>query len=135
MNNGKLRVLFDGTPLLGHRTGVGRYTAALAEELAGFPELSIRAVAFTVRGWRTLRAVVPHGVRARGLPVPARVLRATWLRAPLPPTELFAGPADVVHATNFVLPPSIKAGGVVTVHDLAFLDAPDELEAVERDLP
>ncbi|HEY0641581.1 MAG TPA: glycosyltransferase family 1 protein, partial [Pseudonocardiaceae bacterium] len=70
-----------------------------------------------------------------GLPVPARLLRALWLRAPVPPVELLVGRTDVVHATNFVLPPSIRAAGVVTVHDLAFLDRPDELSPAERGLP
>lgn len=129
------RVLIDGTPLLGTRTGIGRYTASLAEQLGQRSDLRVRAVAFTMRGWRTLRSVVPDGVAARGLPVPARALRACWLRAPAPPIELLAGPADVVHATNFVLPPSLRAAGVVTVHDLAFLDDPAELGTLERDLP
>ncbi|MCP3800493.1 glycosyltransferase family 4 protein [Allokutzneria sp. A3M-2-11 16] len=130
-----LRVLLDGNPLLGDRTGVGRYTSALAEELASMAEIQVRAVAFTTRGWRQLRTVVPHGVKARGLPVPARALRACWLKSSLPPIELFAGPTDVVHGTNFVLPPSLRAGGVLTIHDLAFLDAADELSQVESDLP
>ncbi|MCP2170010.1 Glycosyltransferase involved in cell wall bisynthesis [Goodfellowiella coeruleoviolacea] len=128
-------MLLDGTPLLGHRTGIGRYTAALAEELASTPEVDVRAVAFTIRGWRELRSVLPHEVRARGLPASARLLRRCWLRAAFPPVEFLAGLADVVHATNFVLPPALRAGGVVTVHDLAFLDAPDELPAQERELP
>ncbi|WHT20375.1 glycosyltransferase family 1 protein [Crossiella sp. CA-258035] len=130
-----LRVLLDGNPLLGDRTGVGRYTAALAEELASMSTVDVRAVAFTLRGWRALRSAVPHGVRARGLPVPARLLRAAWLRSPLPPIEVFAGFTDVVHATNFVLPPSLRAGSVLTVHDLAFLDAPEEIPSSEVDLP
>ncbi|SHG47472.1 glycosyltransferase family 4 protein [Streptoalloteichus hindustanus] len=131
----RVRVLLDGTPLLGHRTGIGRYTAALAEELASMSTVDVRAVAFTVRGWRALRSVLPHGLRARGLPASARLLRQCWLRGPFPPVELLAGPADVVHATNFVLPPAVRAGGVLTIHDLAFLDRPDELPPVERDLP
>lgn len=130
-----LRVLLDGNPLLGDRTGVGRYTAALAEELASMSTVDVRAVAFTLRGWRALRSAVPHGVRARGLPVPARLLRAAWLRSPLPPIEIFAGLTDVVHATNFVLPPSVRAGSVLTIHDLAFLDAPEEIPASESALP
>lgn len=130
-----LRVVVDGTPLIGHRTGVGRYTAALATELAAMSTVDVRAVAFTVRGWRTLRSVLPEGVRGTGLPVPARALRACWLRAPGPPMELLAGRADVVHATNFVLPPTLRAGGVVTVHDLAFLDDPSELAPTDRDMP
>ncbi|MEU6152289.1 glycosyltransferase family 1 protein [Actinosynnema sp. NPDC047251] len=131
-----LRVLIDGTPLLGHRTGIGRYTSALAEELASMGDaVDVRAVAFTLRGWRALRTVLPHDVTARGLPVSARLLRQFWLRGPFPPVELLAGPTDVMHATNFVLPPAIRAGGVVTIHDLAFLDAPGDLPPSDRRLP
>jgi glycosyltransferase involved in cell wall biosynthesis len=130
-----LRVLLDGTPLLGNRTGIGRYTAALSEELASLPEVDTRAVAFTLRGWRKLRRALPHGARARGMPVSARLLRQCWLRSPFPPVELFAGPTDVVHATNFVLPGTLRAAGVLTIHDLAFLDAPQELPPSDRQLP
>jgi glycosyltransferase involved in cell wall biosynthesis len=133
--SGPIRVLLDGTPLLGNRTGIGRYTAALAEELASMSEVDTRAVAFTLRGWRRLRKVLPHGLRARGMPVSARMLRRSWLRAPFPPVELFAGFTDVVHGTNFVLPASVRAAGVLTIHDLAFLDAPDELPPSDETLP
>jgi glycosyltransferase involved in cell wall biosynthesis len=135
MARDRIRVLIDGTPLLGHRTGVGRYTAALAEELASMPGVDIRAVALTLRGWRALRSVLPHEVWARGLPAPARLLRKFWLRSSFPPIEMIAGFSDVVHGTNFVLPVSARAGGVLTVHDLAFLDAPDELPPSDRELP
>lgn len=128
-------MLLDGTPLLGSRTGIGRYTAALSEELASMSEVDPRAVAFTLRGWRKLRGVLPHGARARGMPVPARLLRRAWLRSQLPPVELFAGPTDVVHGTNFVLPGRFRAAGVLTIHDLAFLDAPGELAPSDRSLP
>ena len=130
-----LRVLLDGTPLLGARTGVGRYTASLLEELASMSEVDTRAVAFTLRGWRKLRHALPHGVRARGMPVAARLLRKAWLRSPFPPVELFAGPTDVVHGTNFVLPGRFRAAGVLTIHDLAFLDAPEELAPSDFELP
>ena len=130
-----LRALIDGTPLLGQRTGVGRYTAALAEELASMPDVDIRAVAFTLRGWYALRSVLPHDVWARGLPCSARVLRACWSRGSFPPVELIAGFTDVVHGTNFVLPVPAHAAGVLTIHDLAFLDAPEELPPSDRELP
>jgi glycosyltransferase involved in cell wall biosynthesis len=135
MANDRVRVLIDGTPLLGQRTGIGRYTAALAEELASMPDVDIRAVALTLRGWRALRSVLPHEVWARGLPCSARLLRKLWLHGSFPPIELIAGFSDVVHGTNFVLPVSAFAGGVLTVHDLAFLDAPDELPPSDRELP
>ncbi|TCP49257.1 glycosyltransferase involved in cell wall biosynthesis [Tamaricihabitans halophyticus] len=132
---GRLKVLLDGTPLLGSRTGVGRYTASLAEELAAMSDVDMRAVAFTLRGWRALRKVLPHGARARGAPVSARMLRKSWLRSQLPPVEMFAGLTDVVHGTNFVLPGRLRAAGVLTIHDLAFLDAPDELPPSDHELP
>lgn len=135
MRDRPLRVLLDATPLLGARTGVGRYTLLLAEELASFPDVRMRAVAFTLRGWRRLRTVLPHGTQARGVPVAARVLRSSWLRSSFPQVELFAGPTDVVHGTNFVLPGTARAASVLTIHDLAFLDAPDELLASDRGLP
>jgi glycosyltransferase involved in cell wall biosynthesis len=130
----QLRVLIDGTPLLGQRSGIGRYTAALLRELATRPDVDVTVTAFTARGQVALRAAVPPGVAVRGGPVPARALRAAWRHAGWPPTELLAGGADVLHATNFVLPPSRRARGVVTVHDLAFLDRPDYLTPQQRDL-
>ena len=131
----RTRVLLDGTPLLGARTGIGRYTSALAEELASMSDVDVRAVAFTLRGWRKLRRVLPHGTRSRGMPVSARLLRQCWLRAPFPPIELFAGFTDVVHGTNFVLPPALRAAGVLTIHDLAFLDSPSDLPPSDEQLP
>lgn len=91
------------------------------------PDVRARSVAFTLRGWRKLRGVLPHGVTAAGMPVSARALRASWRHSRFPPVELFAGRADVVHGTNFVLPGTLRAAGVLTIHDLAFLDHPDEL--------
>jgi glycosyltransferase involved in cell wall biosynthesis len=135
MSDRALRVLIDGTPLLGARTGVGRYTAALAEELASRQDVEMRAMAFTLRGWRKLRRVLPHGSQARGIPVPARLLRWSWLRVPFPPVELFAGFTDVVHGTNFVLPATARAAGVLTIHDLAFLDRPEDLAPSDARLP
>lgn len=126
-----MRVLLDGTPLLGRRTGIGRYTASLAQALAAHAD--VRLIGFTMRGWRDLRTAAPAGTRASGVPVPARVLRACWTRGPFPPIELFAGTSDVVHGTNFVLPPTLGASGVVTIHDLAFLHA--ETAGVDPELP
>lgn len=97
--------------------------------------MDVTVTAFTARGQAALRAAVPPGVAVEGGPVPARALRALWQCVGWPPTELLATDADVLHATNFVLPPSKRAHGVVTVHDLAFLDHPEFLAPSQRDLP
>ena len=121
-----LRVGLDATPLLGPRTGIGRYTGALLAALAQGPD-ELVATAFTLRGRGALR--VPEGVRVRARPVPARALQAAWSRTEAPAVELLTGPLEVFHATNFVLPPLRRAGGVVTVHDLAFLHLTETVTA------
>ncbi len=118
-----MRVTLDGTPVLGRRTGIGRYTARLARTLAEFPSTRVRLLGLTTRGWRALRENAPPGTTACGPPVPARLLRSCWSRAEFPPVELLCPGAEVVHGTNLVQPPATRAAGVLTVHDLDFVDA------------
>jgi glycosyltransferase involved in cell wall biosynthesis len=132
------RVVVDGTPLLGTRTGVGRYTGHLLTALAAGPGgLDLAATAFTWRGLSALADEVPARVRAVGRRAPARLLHEAWARTEFPPVEALTGRCDVVHATNFVLPPMRRACGVVTVHDLSYLRLPDTVTAASaryRDL-
>jgi glycosyltransferase involved in cell wall biosynthesis len=121
--------VLDATPLLGPRTGVGRYVEHLVRELAGLDSLELVATAFTLRGAGALPAAVPAGVRVRHRPAPARALQAAWDRLELPPVEWLVGRADVVHGTNFVLPPLRRAAGVLTVHDLSYLRYPETVAA------
>ena len=127
-----LRVCLDVTPLLGVRTGVGRYVEALLGALAGLPAgrggLALAGAAFSLRNRGGL-ASLPQGVARRHRPVPARALQRAWMRADRPPVEWLAGRCDVFHATNFVLPPARRAAGVVTVHDLTFLRYPELVTA------
>lgn len=119
-----MRIGLDATPLLGNRTGVGRYTLSLLRALASYDD-ELVATAFTFRGRDGLGDAVPSGVRVASRPAPARGLRELWARTEWPPVELLTGPVDVFHATNFVLPPTRRARGVVTIHDLSYLRHPD----------
>ena len=119
-----MRVGLDATPLLGRPTGIGVYAERLLRELAAERRDEIVATAFTLRGAGRLAALVPDAVSARSRPVPARLLRALWARTSVPPVEWLCGRVDVFHGTNFVLPPTRRARGVVTVHDLAYLRFP-----------
>ena len=89
----------------------------------------VRATAFTLRGRDELAGRVPSGVTTRAKPVPARLLRASWARWELPPVEWLCGRIDVFHGTNFVLPPTQHARGVVTMHDLSSLRYPETVTA------
>jgi glycosyltransferase involved in cell wall biosynthesis len=119
-----VKMALDATPLLGQRSGVGRYVTGLLHGLAEeFPELVPRLTLFSVRG--ELPADLPMSARRAPGRFPARLLRPLWARTSFPPVELLSGLVDVFHGTNFVLPPTARAGGVVTIHDLAFLRYPE----------
>ncbi len=60
-----------------------------------------------------------------GRAMPARPLHLAWRHSDLPPVEWFVGRCDVVHGTNFVVPPARRAATVVTVHDLTTLRFPE----------
>ncbi|MGV1006995.1 MAG: glycosyltransferase family 4 protein [Dermatophilaceae bacterium] len=130
-----MRVGVDATPLLGLRTGIGNYTAHLLAELprALDPGDEVAAAAFTHRGHRALTDALPPGVTPTGRPLPARVLRRLWMRSDRPDVRLVTGPVDVMHGTNFVLPPARGASGVVTIHDLAYLRWPSTVAAASLD--
>ncbi|MGY1708230.1 glycosyltransferase family 4 protein [Geodermatophilus sp. SYSU D00758] len=98
---------------------------AVEDATGATPRDDVWVTAFTLRGGRGLPAVLPAGVAARPRPAPARLLRVVWSRTELVPVTLLGGRADVFHGTNFTLPPTGRAGGVVTVHDLAYLHHPD----------
>ena len=130
-----MRIALDTTPLLGPRTGVGRYVASLSRELgaaAGRHGDEVLGIAVTARGRGALAEQLPPGVRAVGPPVPARLLHRLWARAEWPPVTLLSGRTDLFHATNFVLPPTGRCAGVVTVHDLSFLRRPGTVTPAAR---
>jgi glycosyltransferase involved in cell wall biosynthesis len=129
-----VRIGLDATPLLGARTGIGRYVAELVrhlpEALGGSDELV--TTAFTLRGAGGLAGQLPPGVSARNTRIPARVLQELWARTEVPRVGLLSGRVEVFHGTNFVLPPPGRAAGVVTVHDLAYLHHAETVSAASR---
>ena len=107
-----VRVALDVTPLLGARTGVGQFVAALLDGPAPWRApptlapyaLSGRAAPAGADG------DLPPGTRRAAAPGRASLLRA-WGRADQPrrPARCLGGglvDADVVHGTNFVVPPA-----------------------------
>lgn len=123
-----MRVAIDATPLLGSRTGVATFTGGLLRALAASRAVEVDAFALSLRGRGRLHTVLPEGVRCAGGPMPAGVLTRVWRRSPSwPPAELFfrGGAVDVVHGTNYVVPPTRDAAEVVTVYDLTSVRFPE----------
>jgi glycosyltransferase involved in cell wall biosynthesis len=116
-------ITLDATPLLGPRTGIGRYVEHLLGELPGAiarrqVDVQVRATTWTLRGGRL--AHLPAGVVQVGPRMPARLLRECWQHMDFPSIERLVGPTDVFHGTNFVSPPTRGAREIVTIHDLTY---------------
>ena len=96
-----MRVAVDATPLLGARSGVGRAVEGLLDALpATAPEVDIARYELT---------------RRTGLIPPSLLLRM-WSRADWPRGDGWLPRSDVVHGTNFVVPPTSRPA-TITVHD------------------
>jgi glycosyltransferase involved in cell wall biosynthesis len=124
----RMRICLEATSLLGSRSGVGHTTALLARALVE-RDGGVEVVLFPLsgRGGASLPRVTPRHPRIRALAarIPASVMLPIWRHISWPPAELFAGPMDVFHGTNYVLPPLRSAAGVVTIHDLSFVRMPE----------
>ena len=120
-----LRVALDATPLIGEGTGVATFTRGAIGALATRPDLELSAWGMTLRGREQLGAVVPTGVRIHDRPMPAGVLGRLWSSVDWPPGEWWTGDVDVVHGTNFVVPPTTGAATVVSVYDLTAVRFPE----------
>jgi glycosyltransferase involved in cell wall biosynthesis len=125
-----VRIAFDVSPLSHPRTGIGNYVrgslAGLAEASAGAHEL----VAFAptrLRGRRLIHealADVPVDVRTLVLPW-SHAFRMGWSRLGRPSVERFLGKLDVLHFSDWLVPP--QRGGIrsTMVHDLVPLLHPE----------
>ncbi len=123
---GPVVVAMDATPLLGVRTGVGASVAGFLGAVATDHDLDVIGFGLSARGGRALPERLPDSVRpGRRIPIPAEALLRMWAWVNHPAVELWTGPIDVVHGTNFVVPPSRTAARLVTVHDLTPLRFPE----------
>jgi alpha-1,3-rhamnosyl/mannosyltransferase len=125
-----VRIAFDVSPLSHPRTGIGNYVqgslAGLAEAAAGKHELLAYAPT-RPRGRRLIRealADVPVEVRTLVLPW-SHAFRMGWSRLGRPPVERFLGPVDVVHFSDWMVPPQRRGIRSTMVHDLVPLLHPE----------
>jgi glycosyltransferase involved in cell wall biosynthesis len=112
-----LRVAFDVGPLVGPRTGVGQAVAAMRQSLDDIDD-GLQLIEYIT----SFRSRLPGA--ARRLPLPAVLAHRLWAVADRPRVDRFLGRPDVVHGTNYVVPPC-RAPQVVSVYDCWFLRHPE----------
>lgn len=112
-----MQVAVDVTPLLGAPTGVAQSLRGL---LGGLPTAAtdVEVVPYVLSGRAAHGApVVVDGLRAAALPLPASIAIRAWGRLDLPRADRWLGAADVVHGSNFVVPPMRDRPTTATIHD------------------
>jgi glycosyltransferase involved in cell wall biosynthesis len=120
--SGRHTVALDVTPLIGLRTGIGRVVAEILDalhRLDAAPDIVPYTLSFRAR---QMRDELPRNTRF--VPIPARVLLPAWGRLDAPRIDRWLRPARVLHATNYVTPPS-RLPTLVSVYDCSFIRYPE----------
>lgn len=114
-----VRVAIDVGPTHARRTGVGNAVAWTIDALAAHEDVEL------VRYLTSARARLRPDERR--IPMPAAVAVRAWSRRS-PSMDRWLGNPDVLHGTNYVVPPS-RAPRLVSVYDCWFLDHPEDATA------
>jgi glycosyltransferase involved in cell wall biosynthesis len=129
---GRPAVAIDVTPLIGARTGIGVAVAQTVAALRALDSGPVLAPYTLSARARFHRDGLPDDTRF--VPIPARVLLGAWGRFDRPSIDRWLGGARVVHATNYIAPPS-RAAVLVTVNDCSLARYPElctpEVRALE----
>lgn len=118
-----VRVAFDTGPLHGARTGIGHAVAALHAALHQRDDVDLTDYLVSFRA--------DPGPGARRLPIPAAVAHRCWARSDLPRADRWLAGVQLVHGTNYVVPPT-RAPQLVSVYDCWFLRNPGQAVGAVR---
>lgn len=109
-----LTIAVDAGPLHGPATGIARATAGTIDEMS---RRDVSIVPYVL----SFRARLEPGTRR--IPLPAALALRTWARFGRPRVDRTWHDIDLIHGTNYVVPPS-RLPRVVSVYDCWALDHP-----------
>jgi glycosyltransferase involved in cell wall biosynthesis len=134
-----VRIAWDVSPLSHRRTGIGNYVrgslAGLVEAAAGRHEV-IAFAPTRLRGRRLIHDAlrdVPVDVGTVVLPW-SHAFRTGWSRLGRPSVERFLGDVDVLHFSDWLVPPQRAGLRSTMVHDLVPLLHPEWVTARTRSM-
>jgi glycosyltransferase involved in cell wall biosynthesis len=129
-----MHIGIDYTAAAWQGAGIGRYTRELIRAIVAQGAAHRYTLFYAAGGLdpdspyvADLRQLCDAYANVRFAPIPLSPRRLTqlWQRLRVPaPVDLFTGPLDLLHAPDFVLPPTF-ARTLVTIHDLSFLVHPE----------
>ncbi|MEP7188586.1 MAG: glycosyltransferase family 1 protein, partial [Roseiflexaceae bacterium] len=129
-----MHIGIDYTAAAWQGAGIGRYSRELIRAIVAQGHAHHYSLFYAAGGLaadspyladlRELSGAYPN-IRCVPIPLSPRRLTQFWQRLRIPlPVDLFTGRLDLLHAPDFVLPPT-RARTIVTIHDLSFLVHPE----------
>lgn len=121
-----MRICLDAQPLLGHRTGIGRYIERLALYLEKHSDVDLYYWLNILLKNPSVKLNTVASDKLVNSRYPFKVIRRL-----MNPNLLYEVPVDLVnkmdifHGGNFTTYKTKRAGNVLTIHDLAFLHHPE----------
>ncbi len=112
------RVAIDVGPTHGRRTGIGNAVAWTLDALATSDAVELQPYVTSARARRR--------PSQRRIPMPAALALRVWTHRSIP-MDRWLGHPDVVHGTNYVVPPT-RCPRLVSVYDCWFLDHPEDAD-------
>jgi len=103
--------------LHGHRTGIGNAVAWTLDALAHQADLELLPYVLSTRA----KITAPE----RRLPIPAAWAHRLWMHRS-PSLDRLLGRPDIVHGTNYVVPPT-RCPQLISVYDCWFLEHPNDV--------
>jgi glycosyltransferase involved in cell wall biosynthesis len=127
-----VRIAYDVTPLSHPRTGVGNYILGALKGMLAAAAGGHEFVAFgpvSIRGRRLLDETLDGlALETRVVTVPfAHATRRAWGALARPPAERFLGEFDVMHFSDWMVPPQRAGVRATMIHDLGPVRYPDRL--------
>ncbi len=113
----QMRIAIDIGSLHGHRTGVGTAVAHMVDHLGADTSLDLLPYLLSFKA--------PQTDGQLRLPIPARLATRCWARSNYPRVDRWLHEVDVVHGTNYVVPPT-RRPRVISVYDCWFLSHSDQ---------
>ncbi len=120
-----MRITIDYTPAYEQGGGIGRYVRQLVAALATHDTNTDYNL--FIAGAGQLPASLAPNFTWQPTRISPLWLARFWHRLKLPfPVEIFTGRTQLYHATDFVLPPTLRqTRTLLTVHDLSFVRVPE----------
>lgn len=123
-----MKICIDIQAAVAQGAGIGRYVRELAEHLNKSAEADSLLFFYFDFMRRGLSLSLPLANTRAVRWCPGRIVQSCWKRLGWPPFNWFAGPADLYHFPNFIIPPLGQGKCVVSIHDASFLRYPEFTE-------